>query len=101
MNRVVITGMGIYSTIGKNVEEVRQSLYIGRSGIGFDPYRKELGFRSGLTGILEMPNLKGEITRRQRVGMAEEADYAYVATAEALKQAKIDNDFLDKNDIGI
>jgi len=101
MNRVVITGMGIYSTIGKNIEEVRQSLYIGRSGIGFDPYRKQLGFRSGLTGILEMPNLKGEITRRQRVGMAEEADYAYVATIEALKQSKIDSDFLDKNDIGI
>ena len=101
MNRVVITGMGIYSTIGKNIEEVNDSLYTGKSGIGFEQLRKDLGFRSGLTGIIERPNLKGELKRRQRVGMAEEGEYAYVATIEALKQAKIDEDFLDKNDIGI
>jgi len=93
--------MGIYSTIGKNIEEVKNSLYIGKSGIGFDPERKALGFRSALTGILELPNLKGELKRRQRVGMAEEGEYAYVATVEALKQAKIDDEFLDKFDVGI
>ena len=101
MNRVVITGMGIYSTIGKNIEEVNNSLYTGKSGIGFEQLRKDLGFRSGLTGIIERPNLKGELKRRQRVGMAEEGEYAYVATIEALKQAKIDEDFLDKIDVGI
>ena len=78
MSRVVITGMGIYSTIGKSIEEVNNSLYLGKSGIGFDQVRKDLGFRSGLTGILEQPNLKGELKRRQRVGMAEESEYAYV-----------------------
>jgi len=101
MNRVVITGMGVYSTIGKNIEEVKNSLYTGRSGIGFDPERKEMGFRSALTGIIERPNLKGELKRRQRVGLAEEGEYAYIATIEALKQAKIDQDFLDKTDVGI
>jgi len=101
MNRVVITGMGIYSTIGKNIEEVNNSLYTGKSGIGFEQIRKDLGFRSGLTGIIERPNLKGELKRRQRVGMAEEGEYAYIATVEALKQAKIEDDFLDKNDVGI
>jgi len=101
MNRVVITGMGIYSTIGKNVEEVKQSLYTGRSGIGFDPERKKMGFRSALTGIIEKPNLKGKLKRRQRVGLAEEGEYAYIATVEALKQAKIDQNFLDKIDVGI
>lgn len=101
MNRVVITGMGIYSTIGKNIEEVNNSLYLGKSGIGFEQERKELGFRSGLTGVLEKPNLKGLLKRRQRVGMAEEGEYAYIATVEALNQAKIDDDFLDKNDVGI
>lgn len=101
MNRVVITGMGIYSTIGKNIEEVNNSLYTGKSGIGFEQLRKDLGFRSGLTGILERPDLKGELKRRQRVGMAEESEYAYVATIEALKQARIEEDFLDKNDVGI
>lgn len=101
MNRVVITGMGIYSTIGKNIEEVKESLYKGRSGIGFDPERKKMGFRSALTGIIEQPNLKGELKRRQRVGLAEEGEYAYIATIEALKQSKIDQDFLDKIDVGI
>jgi len=101
MNRVVLTGMGIYSTIGKNIKEVNDSLYAGKSGIGFEELRKELGFRSGLTGILERPNLKGLLKRRQRVGIAEEGEYAYVATVEALNQAKIDDDFLDKRDVGI
>ncbi|MEE4198171.1 MAG: beta-ketoacyl-[acyl-carrier-protein] synthase family protein [Bacteroidales bacterium] len=101
MNRVVITGMGVYSTIGKNIEEVKESLYKGRSGIGFDPERKKMGFRSALTGIIEQPNLKGELKRRQRVGLAEEGEYAYVATIEALKQARIDQDFLDQVDVGI
>ena len=101
MNRVVITGMGIYSTIGKNIEEVNNSLYTGKSGIGFEQLRKDLGFRSGLTGIIERPNLKGELKRRQRIGLAEEGEYAYVATVEALKQARIDEDILNKIDIGI
>jgi 3-oxoacyl-[acyl-carrier-protein] synthase-1 len=99
--RVVITGLGIYSTIGKNVEEVRQSLYEGRSGIGVDPRRVEHGFRSTLTGVLERPNLKGLLPRRMRVGMAEQGEYAYVATMEALEQAGIHMDFLEANEVGI
>jgi 3-oxoacyl-[acyl-carrier-protein] synthase-1 len=101
MRRVVITGMGIYSCIGKNLEEVTQSLYKGVSGIGYDQERKDFGFRSGLTGIVEKPNLKGVLERRQRVGLAEEAEYAYVATAEALAQAGIDMDFLERREVGI
>lgn len=99
--RVVISGMGIYSTIGKNIEEVKDSLYVGRSGIGNDPIRKELGFRSTLTGIIERPNLKGLLTRRMRVSLPEQGEYSYVATLEALKNAKIDEDFLAKNEVGI
>jgi 3-oxoacyl-[acyl-carrier-protein] synthase I len=101
MNRVVITGMGIYSTIGKNLDEVRDSLYHGRSGIGIDLTRKELGFRSSLTGILERPVLKGLLDRRLRIGMPEQADYAYIATIEALKQAGIDQDYLTRIEAGI
>ena len=51
--RVVITGMGIWACIGKNTEEVTQSLREGRSGIGLDPARRELGYISSLTGIVE------------------------------------------------
>ena len=47
--RVVITGMGIYSCLGKNLDEVRDALYTAKSGIVLDPKRKEMGFRSGLT----------------------------------------------------
>ena len=101
MKRVVITGMGIYSTIGKNLEEVRDSLYVGRSGIVLDQVRKELGFRSSLTGAIERPNLKGVLPRRMRIGLAEQGEYAYLATMEALKNAKIDQDYLNKNEVGI
>lgn len=101
MQRVVITGMGIYSTIGKNLDEVRESLYLGKSGVGFDPARKEMGFRSGLVGIIKRPQLKGLLDRRQRIGMAEQAEYAYMSTVEALKQANIDQDYLEKIEAGI
>ena len=101
MNRVVITGMGIYSTIGYNLEEVTKSLYKGKSGIQLDPARKELGFRSGLTGYIDRPILKGILPRRMRVGLAEQGEYAYIATMEALKNANIDEDFLEKEEVGI
>ncbi|PCJ83278.1 MAG: beta-ketoacyl synthase [Flavobacteriales bacterium] len=101
MNRVVITGMGIYGCLGKNIEEAKESLFHGRSGIGIDPERREIGFRSILTGIVDRPQLKGVLHRRLRIGMAEECEYAYMATVEALNMAKIDDDFLDKNEVGI
>ena len=101
MKRVVITGIGIYSTIGKNLEEVKDSLYHGRSGIGMDQERIKFGYRSGLTGIIERPQLKGLLDRRTRVCMAEQGEYAYMATREALAGAKIDDDFLENNEVGI
>lgn len=99
--RVVITGMGIYSVIGKNLQEVKESLYNGKSGIGIDPERKELGFRSYLTGIIEKPTLKGVLPRRQRVGMAEQGKYAYLATMEAVENAGLDVSFFANNEVGI
>lgn len=101
MNRVVITGMGIYSCIGKNKDEVRQSLFEGKSGIGIDPRRKEYGFRSALTGILDVPDLKPLLDRRLRAGIPEQGKYAYIATLEAFEQAQINNDFLENNEVGI
>lgn len=101
MNRVVITGMGIYSTIGKNLEEVTNSLYKGKSGIVIDPNREKYGFRSALTGAIERPNLKGILPRRERIGLAEQGEYAYIATMEALKNARIDEDFLNDYEVGI
>lgn len=99
--RVVITGMGIYSCLGKNLDEVRDSLYTGKSGIILDPVRKEMGFRSGLTAFIEIPDLKGQLSRNQRVYMPEQAKYAYVATAEALKNARLDQDYLNTHEVGL
>lgn len=101
MQRVVITGMGIYSVIGVDLAEVTASLKAGKSGIILDPVRKELGFRSGLTGMVERPRLKGILDRRLRVGMPVQGEYAYMATLQALKNAGIDQDYLDRNEVGI
>ena len=101
MRRVVVTGMGIYSCIGKNIDDVTKSLYEGRSGIGVEVERTEYGYRSPLTGIVERPLLKGVLDRRLRIGLAEEGEYAYMATLEAFKGANIDADYLENNEIGI
>lgn len=93
--------MGIYSTIGKNLDEVADSLYKGKSGIIFDQVRKDYGYRSGLTGFVERPDLKGILDRRARIMLPEQGEYAYVATLEALKNAGIDQDFINAHEIGI
>ncbi len=99
--RVVITGMGIWSCIGKNKEEVKESLYNGRSGIGVDQVRLDSGYRSGLTGIVERPALKGLLDRRQRVCLSEEAEYAFMASKEAFEQAGISDEYLLNNEVGV
>ena len=99
-NRVVITGIGIWSCLGTNIDTVKESLYNGKSGIVYDEKRTEYGFRSGLTGNVEKPILKGILDRRQRANMSEEAEYAYMATRQAFDQAKIDEEYLINNEIG-
>lgn len=99
--RVVITGMGIYSCIGTSLEEVRDSLYRGKSGIIYAPERKEFGYRSALTGNVPLPQLKGLLGRRERISMGEESEFAYMATLEALRTAQIELDFLKTHEVGI
>jgi 3-oxoacyl-[acyl-carrier-protein] synthase I len=101
MNRVVITGLGIYSCIGKNLEEVKKSLFEGKSGIILDPARKTMGYRSGLTGFVERPQLKGVLDRRARIMLPEQGEYAYMSTVEALKNASLSQDYIDAHEIGV
>jgi 3-oxoacyl-[acyl-carrier-protein] synthase-1 len=101
MNRVVITGLGVYSCIGKNLDEVRDSLFNGKSGIVLNQGRKEMGYRSGLTGYVERPNLKGVLDRRARIMLPEQGEYAFIATTEALANAKLSQDYIDQREIGI
>ena len=99
--RVVITGMGIHSCIGTNLDEVKKSLYNGTSGIIFDQDRKDFGFQSGLTGNIPKPDLKPLLKRRQRISMGEESEYAFMATIEAFENAKIDQEYIDNNEVGL
>ncbi|MBO9592343.1 MAG: beta-ketoacyl-[acyl-carrier-protein] synthase family protein [Niabella sp.] len=101
MNRVVITGRGIYSCIGKNLAEVKDSLYQGKSGIIFDPVRKAFGYRSALTGFVERPSLKGLLDRRSRIMLPEEGEYAYMATIEALQEAGLSEEDLARLEPGL
>lgn len=101
MKRVVITGMGIWSCLGKDLKEVCDALRAGRSGIDVDQARLDYGYRSGLTGIVERPVLKKLLDRRSRVGLSEEAEYAYMASREAFENAGITTEMLEEEEVGI
>ena len=83
MRRVVITGMGIWSSIGQDLKTVTESLRLGRSGIVFDPSWIEYGLQSGLLGDVPRPDLKPYLSRRQRQMMSTDAEYAYMAARQA------------------
>ena len=86
-NRVVITGMGIWSCIGTSLDEVRDALYQGKSGIIFSQERKDAGFRSALVGNVPKVDIKAYVPRSLRNFMPEEAQYGYIATKQALENA--------------
>ncbi len=99
--RVVITGMGIYSCIGTSLDQVRESLFNGVSGIVIDEQRLKFGYKSPLTGMVPVPDLKQVLGRRQRISMGEESEYAYMATVEALRNAQISETELLDREVGI
>ena len=99
--RVVVTGMGIWSCLGNDIETVKNSLREGRSGIGIQPERLEYGYRSALTGIVEEPKItKQMLDRHTRAGMSEEAKYAYMSSVQAFVQAGMDDEYLRQNEVG-
>ena len=99
--RVVITGLGIYSCIGQTIDTVLDALRNGRSGIGVIPERKAYGYHSVLSGIVPKPDLRNLLDRRQRVSMSQQAEFAYVATKDALLQAGINNDYIQQHSVGV
>lgn len=99
--RVVITGMGIWSCIGTDLETVKESLYQGKSGIGVEEARLTYGYRSGLTGLVEKPVLtKKDLDRHTRAGLSEEAAYAFLASRQAFAHAGITALYLLENEVG-
>lgn len=101
MKRVVITGIGIHSSIGTNIAEVTNSLKTGKSAIVIDNERIQYGYNSPLVGLVPPVDLKNILPRNFRVNLSEAGEYAYVATKQALDSAKIDNTFLEQNETGI
>ena len=101
MKRVVITGMGIWSCIGQDLQTVTESLKKGKSGIIFDPRRIEYGLQSGLVGNVPRPDLKRELPRKLRATMSNDTEYAYVAAKQALEQAMVSDEYLRKNEVGV
>ena len=100
MKRVVITGMGIWSCLGTDIDEVKESLYNGKSGIGIEQERLDYGYQSALTGIVKKPVLKGLIDRHLRRGFSEEAEYAFMASKQAFEMANIADAYLVENEVG-
>lgn len=101
MKRVVITGMGIWSCIGQDLQTVTESLKQGRSGVIFDPKRIGYGLHSGLVGNVPRPDLKPLLPRKFRVTMSEDAEYAYMAACQALEKAGITDEYLRQNEVGL
>ncbi len=101
MSRVVVTGMGIWSCIGQDLQTVTESLQTGRSGIIYDPKRIEYGLHSGLVGNVPQPDLKPLLPRKFRATMSEDSEYAYMAARQAFAQSGITDEFLQQNEVGI
>lgn len=99
--RVVVTGMGIWSSIGQDLPTVTESLKQGRSGIVFDHDRIEYGMRTGLIGNVPLPNLNPLLSHSQRVTMSEDTCFAYMAARQALEQAQMGDAYLRANEVGV
>ena len=89
MRRVVVTGMGIVSSIGNNKAEVVDSLRAGRSGISFQADYRERGFRSHVVGAVDI-EIEDFIDRKVRRFMGAGAAYNYIAMAQAIEDAMLD-----------
>lgn len=89
MRRVVVTGMGIVSSIGNNLRQVGASLREGLSGIEAEPSYQELGLRSQIAGTINV-DTKALIDRKQLRFMGDAAAFAHIAMAEAIADAGLD-----------
>ena len=100
MKNVVVTGMGIVSCIGNGLNEVLASLKNGKSGITLNPIYKEMGFRSHVSGSINI-NLSDLIDRKVLRFMSEASGFGYLAAQEALINANLNLELIDTSRIGI
>ena len=100
MRRVVVTGLGITSSIGTNQQQVLDSLQQGKSGIEFSPKYEELGFRSHIHGAVDL-DLNSLIDRKLRRFMGDSAAYNYIAMKEAIEDAGLDDEQISNPRTGL
>jgi len=100
MKNVVVTGVGIKSCIGNSYSEVLNSLQNGLSGISFNKEYSEMGFRSCISGSINI-DLTEHIDRKLLRFMGESAGYSYLATKDALTMANINEEDLNSTRIGV
>lgn len=94
MRRVVITGLGIVSSLGNNKEEVLDSLQTGKSGITFQPEYKERGLRSQVAGDIKNLDIAALIDRKKMRFMAKGHAYSWIALQEAIADANMPEDLV-------
>ncbi len=100
MRRVVITGLGVVSSLGNNKQEVTTSLREGKSGIEYIPEYKELGFRSHVAGTLNI-DTEALIDRKLRRFMGNSAAYNYIAMQEAIEDSGLADDMISNVRTGL
>ena len=100
MDNIVITGLGIKSCIGNDYETVKKSLQEGKSGISFNETYSEMGFRSCVSGSIDI-NLSDHIDRKLLRFMGESSGYSYLAAKDALQMSGLEENYLSSPRIGI
>lgn len=100
MRRVVVTGLGVVSSIGNNIQEVLTSLKNGTSGIRHQPVYAEMGLRSQVAGNIQI-DLKDYIDRKLLRFMGDAAAFSYIALKEAIDNAGLSSEDISNERTGL
>ena len=101
MREVVVTGIGIVSSLGNNISEVTSSLKNLKSGISINEVNEGLGLRSHVSGSIDNLDLKERIDRKLYRFMGDAAAYAYLSTEEAIKDSNLKDSELTNYKTGL
>ena len=101
LRRVVITGLGIVSSLGNNKQEVKDSLFEGRSGISFQQEYADRGMRSHVAGSIKNLDIEAQIDRKLLRFMAKGHAYAWIAMQEAIADAKLSKELVSNVRTGL
>jgi len=101
MHRVAITGIGIISCLGNDIESVGKALRRGESGVVSDPEREKVGFRSPLTGVIRDFDPKKFLSKKQCKTMPDFAVQAYAAATDAIRMSRLSPEEVRNDETGL